>query len=846
MRSIIVRISRRVTVLAVLAAVCFLGLYYRTYFPRLLRSLDQRIESLDLSRELQDQLRFQLQGQVSAANPDWNEDQRAAWVETQLQTLISTQQEQYQEALDRLQDTKRRQARGGYSRHYLTGADSYHYFHLTNTILEKGRVSGQVASGRAFDPLKRAPHGAWSPINAHPYLGVMWFHVRQIRNHGAGLMATLAEVPLGLSCLCALAFFCLALTLGLSSGSAIAGTATLLFAPIFISRSSFGWYDTDPYNLLFPILILCTVFLAFRVRGHSALAAVLGGFLTALYALFWAGWPFICGLLVLACAFSPYLRRAYLPWYLILALGFGMAFLTPAGLLFSLDNALGLLLKFSSSEAELWPNILIAVGEAQGPTFHRLVQLSGNYLSTLAAVAGIAGFGLHARRSGSELDRVQWIVGMLIGIPLLVLALKAQRFALLWVLPLSLYVAWCVEWLNRSFRFRFAPLLLIAVLLPVQLAYAHSTAMRTKPIMNDAWYEALTVLRHNSPENAIVQSWWPPGHFIRAIAGRAVFTDGETQYFPEAYWTARFFMAENSLEALGILRMLSTNGNAAVDYLLDLGLPLPDAVAAVNELVKVSRSGAHRLLPVEMSEAQKLRLLGLTHGDQNPPPVYVLLYTNMLDSILDMALMAGWNFFKARDQLLAQGRVIASTNLESDSYKRELFALSPSAYHTHVVTHPSPKLSAIGQAGSVTEFEGNVFCDPASKRAWRLDAAGGERREFGSILVVDPGGGLREMPNPAGYPEESLLTVNAEGEYYALSGNPHLLKSMAYQLFYYRGIRLPGFKLVNEEQDPVSGTGIRIFEVDWSALRFAARNQVVQTPLSPETALPEQHKSGAD
>ena len=39
----------------------------------------------------------------------------------------------------------------------------------------------------------------------------------------------------------------------------------------------------------------------------------------------------------------------------------------------------------------------------------------------------------------------------------------------------------------------------------------------------------------DNPENSIITTWWPPGHFIKSMAQRRVTFDGATINFPQAY-----------------------------------------------------------------------------------------------------------------------------------------------------------------------------------------------------------------------------------------------------------------------------------------------------------------------
>src|SRR3989344_6131409 len=70
-------------------------------------------------------------------------------------------------------------------------------------------------------------------------------------------------------------------------------------------------------------------------------------------------------------------------------------------------------------------------------------------------------------------------------------------------------------------------LLLLAYIGPTQDAI--SAARSDIPIVNDAWYSALTAIKKDSKPDAIITSWWDFGHHFKYIADRPVTFDGTTQ-----------------------------------------------------------------------------------------------------------------------------------------------------------------------------------------------------------------------------------------------------------------------------------------------------------------------------
>src|SRR5690606_12982097 len=121
-------------------------------------------------------------------------------------------------------------------------------------------------------------------------------------------------------------------------------------------------------------------------------------------------------------------------------------------------------------------------------------------------------------------------------------------------------------------------------------------AQNDVPIINDAWYNALTQIRDNSEEDAIITSWWDFGHHFKAISERSVTFDGTTQNTPQGHWVGRFLMTGDEQEAIGILRMLDCGATTANELIqAELGEPV-DAVMLTKQIILLSREDARAAL----------------------------------------------------------------------------------------------------------------------------------------------------------------------------------------------------------------------------------------------------------
>ncbi|MBN1586716.1 MAG: hypothetical protein JW937_04725 [Candidatus Omnitrophica bacterium] len=776
-----------------LATAFGLAFWFRTYMPRALNASVPAQVAQNAHIEVLSALKSQIRNAAQAELESLPETQRAQVVEERARELIQQDRRRYE---DLVQKTAVKMIRGGdtgYSRNYLMGADSYHYLGLTRNLLQTGHISDKIQDGRFFSPLQLAPHGAWQPINLHPYLGALW---HKLLGGGQGpleLMQRLCSFPLFLCFILCIVFFVLCSAVRTGIFPAFLGCLTLVLSPISIYRGAYGWYDTDFYNLIFPILVLTLFLLGSNRRIHLRLSSVLAGLFTALYALFWEGWLFLPCFILLAGLLPLLLQRfrpdsgmpecgRFLVFYLGSALLFSIAFLSPLGWIRSVGQNLGFLGDSGETQSHLWPSVFLIIGEMTPLTLPELVRHVGHWG---VALIGIAGWMLWGRAAWSAQGRrrlAEWILFTLMGWGLILLSLKIERFALLLLIPLSIWVAVGAEhltglsatflsllhskWIQRL-AVPLSMLLVLLLLVPGQLAAAHTAAMHTKPVMNDLWYKVLREIREKTPEDSIIVTWWPPGHFVRSLAERRVFADGQTLYIPAYYWLARVFMAQTEAEACGILRMLANGGPQTIEFLTGHGIEIPEAIDLLNKVLPLERPQAARRLAKQFNQTDRQKFLDLTHGKGPLPPTYVLLFNSMVEKNQSMALMARWDFHKA-------------------------FELWPQPSDT-----PSLLSNRAGYLKTVSEISGPAyqFSPPITVSKVQEDTLL-KRTKAGKLSTLFSGEGAQRK---------------------AVIADPRLIRSLLFRLYYQEENSLKSFQKLIHTANALAETEILVFRVNWEA-----------------------------
>lgn len=811
-----------------------LGLYFRTYPLRNMEAPSaEKMAKVLVARIMAEQLKNALDAQKI---PGLSNDDKAKMAREQVQRLIETDPLNYQLAVTKAEASIRQSMPRSSGRRYLLEADPYYYFYLTENISRTGKIAEKIKGAQYFHPLMHAPYGYWTAVAWHPYVGWQLYQIVKLFKPGVGLMEGLCYVPLILTLFAALAFLLAAAALQARVFPFLIGLLALLLSPIFIQRSGFGWYDTDPYNYIFPFSILACAFTGFRRPDRTKICAMVAGFLTGLYAMFWTGWAFML-LLIPGALFAAFFalrfgfgvplrglanEKKYFLFHILASVIFAICFLTPAGFFGSVLNGWEILKKFSLSEMDVWPNIFLTVGEARGISIKKLIYLSGNYLTFGLALFGLLQTGFDAWKGRVPAVLFRTLFLFFISVPLFLLPLKTERFGILFVIPLSIYAMFGAEALYKktsaalnyfslpvswNWKNTAAAFLILVILLPLPLLSAHIVSVGVKPIMDDAWYDTMKTIEEKTPKDAIVDSWWPPGYFTLALAKRRVIVDGGTQHLQEAYWMARILVSEDEKESAGLLRVLNTSGNDALLYLKSFGMEISEAVRLITSIAPLTIQEAARKMPAGMPPQVKNHLLELTHGKPMPPS-YVLVYNDLIEQNLAVTMIARWNFQKAREKKQnAAGGLPGFLKGRNADYVQDFLSL------TDGVLKYTPEVGAVKKEGDMFFFPNGLRVNALTKDAYIEIAQKGLRGRPLSLFYTEAGR-LQEKTFEGDRVDASALFYQTkDGSYHAVMADARLIRSLLFRLYYLNAEGLEHFKPFTANKDAYTGTDVKVFEV---------------------------------
>ncbi len=814
------------------------GIYFRLYPYFSYRSQDAADKAtLFVLAQVQDKIEKQL----SAQYPSMPERQKAIISQKLLNNTLHSERDNVRKTIDRVGLQIHQKTPSKRRVPYLLASDSFYYYYLTENILETGKISATIKGSKFLNPLALAPLGHWEPLKLHPYVGFFIYQFLKLFNPQIDLMTAVSFTPLFLIFFILIVYFLIGYLMSIRPVILGLGALVFLLAPIFIKRSSFGWYDDDPHNILFTFLLLAVLFHSlsqFKYRRASLGCAVLLSLVLSLYAFFWQGWVLMFCLIVVSLlvlliysffgAKSQRTARSLLAYLICFILTTFAAISVSFGakdffVLF--QEGTSALKDFLIPKISSWPDMYLTVGELQKPPFNEVMEYLGGIILFISTVGGFfLSLVQSARNSGNESGRTylsQKIILTIFFSVTFVLALKAHRFILLCLIPLSLMSPIALQyWLglleNIFSRLTLKPVLRLGLLgalfifftaMPVYLIQA-SLPTLLNPIYNETWESALTEIRDKTPPNSIINTWWPPGHFIKAISHRRVTFDGGSINVPQAYWIAQAFLATNEREAVGILRMLNLSANQAAEYLQSLGLPLSQCISIIKIAVSLDETKARTILSNFLKDPLKTdSLLKLTHGV--PASSYCLLYNEFVESALQLDFIARWNFKKVEEMNQRPEFLTRVPKPHSKEYINFLWDLvgGPSRV--------SPPLAQLSRHQDTLLFAQGLKVNLKTKRCLINSKEYGRGTPLSLFTLEADHIVEKTQNNPTLAYCVLLLKEPVKNTYRCLLMDRSLAQSLMISLWYFDAKDLHYFKPVIEASDLTERTQIRVYEIDW-------------------------------
>ena len=607
---------------------------------------------------------------------------------------------------------------------YMYELDSYYNYRLTENYLNHGYIGDTIINGTQWDLHSYYPPGV--PMDYPPFIVYLTTLIYKIVNlfSSTPLIVVCFWLPAFIGPLSGIVAYLFVRRFTNVYGAATAGLL-MTTAPFYFIRTVPGWFDTDMFNIIFPLLIVWFFFEAIHSENNvkRILFTCLSVISMLFFAIAWEGWQYYFYLIVL---FSI----CYILWHRLhggkvknLLYIVGGFFIGTILLVVIFNGYLDVVTLFTRPVQLLemvgsnnlwtpWPDIYISVSELAKPTLEHVVSGVG-----IAFFGGIFGFLWIFRVLINEnlkkrfLNRMSWIffsfliLWTIIGFFALS---EGSRFILLIIPPLVLstgiMAGLCVSYLDilkKSEKFHIfkkkgnLPQILSAVivLLFVIPAVANVSASFSSftPGTDDDLWDACQWINNNTSNETVIISDWSYGHLFTAIADRPVSFDGRLGYIEtlpvrnyesaytfgnkspsvsREYWIYRAFETNNESLSSGIFKMIATSGDVGYLTLDNYTKNTTKTVEILNKILGINKEEALLVMTSEygLNRQDTLNVLKYTHPNNSRP--FVLVTTdNMISKGYWTFYFGSWDFNRVAGNNITYsvGRINRTSNTFNSS-----------------------------------------------------------------------------------------------------------------------------------------------------------------------------------
>ncbi|MGD0337120.1 MAG: STT3 domain-containing protein [Candidatus Omnitrophota bacterium] len=825
-----------------LGLLLFINIYFRlfpAYFPRLKK------EAADI---VQARIRQEVSTSVNKKFPQFSplakeELLRAYTADYNKNNAALVREEtgrRYKELKSAFQDNK--------GQTFLMELDCWNWARYVENVLLHGYPGDLLKDGKSLDMLMLAPFGSYIGWNNFLYYASAYLYKVFRVFKPVPLFTFLFYLPVLF-----LAIFIITLFFFCYRWGIIASVIACVFvglSPVFIVRSSAGWFDTDILNLLFPLCIVWAYLKAGEVLHlrQKIYWIFISSFLTGLFCFTWPHWWFIFLIIIIYEIYSivnarllsimtrdslhmgslrQHAQNALLFFLLSIFWILILCGSQPLSAVFSqVKNAFFLNKTLIDSP---WPNVYSTVAELRKPDFNYLAYQGGGpilFILSLGCVITLYLRLLRRQFSGFSAEAINilvfWFLAMLFA------CFKGVRFAVFLIVPLGICLGWQLSdiyeySLRQKMRLLTAvSVIVITIIIAGITKNAFSTAYNISPMIDNTWYKSLIFMRQASPPEAIINSWWDFGDWFKVIARRRVIFDGQSQTTPQAYWMANVLLSGNEEESLAILRMLNNGGNRAFDIIsADLKDPFKAAII-LEKVITLDRKSAEAVLSASIPSRDKNEVLRIVFD--RPAKAYFVVDPNTQRVISPVSVLGNWDFLKvyvARNLYKEnKGKIISELirlgikRQDAGSLYTEA-AMVPQGNLDEWVTRQVRFYTESGKGDKKNDlvlFENKVVYNIKDNTVYLFSDKDQRYKIPKSLFLLDRGA-LKEISFLNSDSPASVLVFKEGSELKAVLLPAELARSMFVRLYFLKGEGLKHFKPFIDTKDD---TGyIRIFEIIW-------------------------------
>jgi dolichyl-diphosphooligosaccharide--protein glycosyltransferase len=558
---------------------------------------------------------------------------------------------------------------------YMYELDSYYNLRLTQNFLKNGHFGDQIKNNQSWDSLSYSPPGR--PAEYPPlivWLAAAFFLFVNLFTT-MSLLDTSFWLPAFIGPLAGIVGYLFVRKYAGEFAGFVTGIL-IVTAPVYFMRTMAGFFDTDMFNILLPLLTVFFFSEAIETskKLNMVIYTTISVFFLILFSLAWTGWSYIFYLMfftgliyILLCKIKKIKIKNFLE---VFALFVGLSLVSVAltsginGIIILIQGPLNFIPFLPGANSTgAWPNIYVSVGELHQPALDEFLSGAGpvNLGLGVFGIFVIASIMLRSKMRKLYLPNLSWFVFILIfvWISLASLAYYASaRFAMLLIPSLAIFsgilIGIAIEYLKKSpLHLKnnritvIASILLVAIICIPPIINIDQSYSVISPGANDDMANAAYWIKANTSNDTVIITDWSYGHFFTEYANRPVIFDGGSQNTPRAYWGSKAFSTDNETLSAGIMRMISYSGDDSYLSLENYTQNTSLTVEIMNNILGVSKNQARKILIDQYKISPDLteKILNGTHPN-NPRPFVIFTNDGMIYGGHWTFVFGDWNFDK--------------------------------------------------------------------------------------------------------------------------------------------------------------------------------------------------------
>ncbi|HSO25974.1 MAG TPA: STT3 domain-containing protein, partial [Methanobacteriaceae archaeon] len=177
---------------------------------------------------------------------------------------------------------------------YMYELDSYYNYRLTENFLKNGHFGDTIKNNQSWDSLSYSPPGrpaVYPPLIVWLAAFSYWF-VNLFTS--MTLLETVFWIPLVISPLAGIVGYIFVRKYAGEYAGLVTGIL-LVTAPLYVMRTLPGFFDTDMFNIILPILTILFFSEAIETpeKRNMIIFAALSAFSLLLFSMAWTGWSYL-------------------------------------------------------------------------------------------------------------------------------------------------------------------------------------------------------------------------------------------------------------------------------------------------------------------------------------------------------------------------------------------------------------------------------------------------------------------------------------------------------------------------------------------------------------------------